>query len=164
MLELKKIYFADPLSYFDYINGKNALWLKNNGKDQQMGYYEIDPFINYKQYHLLRIDGQKNILLSCGLYWITHCMGLGQIYCSYVDCVCMRKTFTIRKVISTRHNLLLSNEAKKYDKIVPSINLIPNRFQIDKRKIVNIKEEYPVLQFSQEQINEANKYYGKCVP
>ena len=76
----------------------------------------------------------------------------------------MRKTFTIRKVISTRHNLLLSNEAKKYDKIVPSINLIPNRFQIDKRKIVNIKEEYPVLQFSQEQINEANKYYGKCVP
>ena len=59
MLELKKIYFADPLSYSDYINGKNALWLKNNGKDQQMGYYEIDPFINYKQYHLLRIDGQK---------------------------------------------------------------------------------------------------------
>ena len=166
MLEIRKeIYFADPLSYSDYINGKNALWLKNNGRDQQMGYFEDRTFGNYKQYHLLRIDGNSNnSFLNCGFYWALHLFGLGQIYNAYVNSICIRKVFTIRKVISTRHNLLLSNEAMKYDKFIPNIHLTYNTFPSDKRNIVTIKEEYPVLPFSQEQIDEANRYYGRFVP
>lgn len=167
MLEIKKeIYFADPLSYSDYINRKNELWLKNNGKDQYKGYLEDRSFMNYRQYHLLRIDGKMpNQLLSCGYYWLAHFFGVGQIYNTFVDCICIHKVFTIRKVISTRHNLLLSNEAIKYDKIIPSVHLTNNtKFLADKRKIVTIKEDYPYKPFSKEQVDEANKYYGRFVP
>ena len=163
-LEVKKeINFADAISYSDYMVQKNDIWNRNRYLDKKMSYFEERTFQNYKQYHLVKIDGKESsAILSLKAYWISHILTFGQLYITLVNSLCVKQSFTVRKIVSTRFNLM--ETTTNYDNISPAINMNNQMFNFDRNQTIKVYDSYKINLPSQEEITKANEMYSSSIP
>ena len=135
----KEINFNDEMTLYDIQNIKKDLYSRNKDKDLFISIYvnRIIPAI--KDYYLLKIKANKNYCLvkKC-VFIISNLLMIDEFYKLYLDYLCSHQYFIIKKVISSRINVL---DNEKYSQFVPGYNILDENFVANKDDIGGINNE-----------------------
>ena len=88
---------------------------------------------------------------------------LGEIYKCYVDKYCIAQHFTIRKIVSTRYNLLEENNHIKYNNMNPMLNIYSQQYNYDYNQTGSYLTNYNSIAPTQQELNAA-KIYKNYIP
>ena len=80
---------------------------------------------------------------------------MAQIYKKYVDSFCIYQTFKIRKLISTRFNLLSPLYNEQYKQIAPALNLTGTILAYDQNSIGFCSRDFDVREPTQDDYEKA---------
>ena len=90
----------------DYLNQKDLFWKRNRYLDVYMKFSETRTIPGLKKHNFVRIGNIETKYVSYGWYVFFVLMTFGQLYKRYVDSFCVFQNFKVRKIVSTRYNLL----------------------------------------------------------
>ena len=156
-----EINFADEISYYDYIKYKTDFWEKNRYYDEYMDYWEKRGIDNFVEYNLICLDKKKKPkCLNCCVYFLCIMFMLGEFYKCYVDKYCIAQHYTIRKLVSTRYNII---EEKKYSQMNPMLNIYSEQFNYNYNDTGYSSANYNVVVPTQQELNAA-KSYSSYIP
>lgn len=158
-LKLKEeINFADTISYSDYLMQKDSFWKKNMFLDIKMDFTEKRFIPEMKEFNLIKIGTKDPKFVGLCWYILSVLITFGEFYKIYLNSCCIFQTFKIRKLISTRYNLLESQYIQQYQPLMPQLNLINEKFNYERQNTgycnTNIQPDLP----TKEQIEESGKY------
>ena len=123
-LHLKKeINFADPISYSDYMFHKEGFWQRNRYLDAYMDFNETRSIDGFHEYNLVQIGDYVPPDISAGRYLLFTFLMAVQFYKKKIDNLCVLQNYKIRKLVSTRYNLLLPDYSQQYASICPALNM-----------------------------------------
>ena len=154
----KNIEFADSVTYSDYQKQRDEFYNSNLGYDTYMDFYADHIIAGFIDYNLIHIT--KNNPCGMSLFWFFFfvLIGLAQLYKVYINSRCVYKTFTVKKLISTRYDLTNEENDNKYRKVDPIISFEGEKinFSINEMGYVSndFIQELPTLQ----EIEESNQY------
>ena len=80
---------------------------------------------------------------------------MAQIYKKYVDSFCIYQTFKIRKLISTRFNLLSPLYNEQYKQIAPALNLTGTILAYDQNSIGFCSRDFDVREPTKDDYEKA---------
>jgi hypothetical protein len=120
---LKEINFADEISYFDYLMQKDSFWRRNRFRDVHMDFHEKRNINGFNENNLVQICDTKPKCFHCGYYVLWTIIPFVQFYKRYIDSFCIHQSFKIRKLISTRYNLMNEQYVNQYSHMSPAINI-----------------------------------------
>ena len=95
-----------------------------------MDFYRKDDIDGFTSYNLINITDKNPCGMSCFWFIFFTLIGIVQIYKSYIDSRCTHKSFTIKKIISTRYNLSTVECDIKYKNCDPVISYDKEVIQI----------------------------------
>ena len=119
----QEINFADEISYNDYITFRNNLILKNKNIDSFVNIKEIREILNCENEIFCKIGNVDTWTIGYKWFIFFVLIGIGELYNLYFNSFYFEKTYTIRKLISTRYNLIEGEFIDKYYNLLPCINL-----------------------------------------
>ncbi len=158
---LKSIDFADSISYNDYIKEKDEFYNSNKGFDVYTDLFVNETIDGFTDYNLINIT-QTN---PCGisLFWYIFFLfsGIVQLYKVYINSRCIYKSFTIRKIISTRYSLTNEESDNKYRNVNPVISFEDENITFSSNEIGFISSDYIQNLPTLEEIESANQYNNK---
>ena len=162
-LELgKEINFNDELTMLDAENIRNELYLKNKHRDAfiSVNITKVIPSLN-KKYFLVKLRKNKNyFLLQKWVYILSVVLMVDQFYKTYLECISTHQFFVIRKIVSSRQNVLENN---KYSKFTPGYILDNENFVANRDEIGGINVETKLILPTEEEIQKSKAYY-KFIP
>ena len=155
-LELEaEIYFADEISYYDYMFQKKNFWDANKKKSPEFNFKEYRTIPNMEHYNLVPLDDNEPCLINFFFFFIfTICM-FAEIYKIIFDCYCMELKFKVRKLVSTRYDL----NQPKYEKLIPKLDIYDKQYTIDNYNY--LIENYTVVSPTEEDLKKAEKFKDK---
>lgn len=131
-LNLKKeINFADAISYMDYTIQKEAFWRRNRYRDVHMDFTESRNIPGIVEYNLIQISDYSPPCVNLCIYILLTFLTFAQPYKSYVDSLCVPQKYKIRKIVSTRYNLLEPQYVQQYQSITPALNINDQMYSYD---------------------------------
>ena len=149
--------FADSATVTDYQIQKNAFISYYQNMDVHFDYWENRYVPGLIQYNLVNIREEEAGCMNFGLFFLFTILSFAELYKLYFDSKCVHQEYTIKKIISTRYNLNAPQLAVKYQKTIPSIDLIyiqynfkPSEYSYSKN---GINEDLP----SKEEVENTNK-------
>ena len=154
----KEINFADAISYSDYIFHKNAFWERNRYLDVHMDFHERRTIPNWHKYNLVQISNYKPSSVSKCKYILSMFFLYCEFYKRHVDSLCIYQSFTVRKLISTRYNLLLPEYMVNYNQMMPCLNLITETLNYEVENTGYCSADYQVNLPTQEELESAQQY------
>ena len=154
----KEINFADPISYSDYLFHKEAFWQRNRYRDVHMDFHEFRDIPGFHTHNLVQIGDYHPAGVSVGLYVLCTLLTVCQFYKRYVDSFCVFQNYKIRKLISTRYNLLLPDYVQQYAPITPALNLTGSVMTYDSQNVGYCSSDYQVNVPTQEELDKAKQY------
>ena len=158
-LHLKKeINFADTISYSDYINQKDLFWKRNRYLDSRMNFTETRNIPGMKEYNLVKIGTFEPKFFSLCWYVLSVLFTVGQFYRKYIDSFCIYQTFKIRKLISTRYNLLEEQYIQQYQPLMPQLNLVVQQYNYEPKNTGYCSKDVEPVLPTKEEIEQAEKY------
>ena len=161
-LELIKQYdFADSVSYSDYVKDKDDFYNSNLGFDTY-----TDIFVNFSvdgftEFNLINMSDSDPCGISIFWYIFFTFAGLVQLYKVYINSRCIYKSFTIRKIISTRYSLTNEESDNKYRNVNPVISFEDENITFSSNEIGFISSDYIQNLPTLEEIESANQYNNK---
>lgn len=158
---IKNIDFADPVSYSDFEKEKDEFYRSNLGFDTYTSIsveYHIDGF---NEYNLINITENNPCGMSIFWYIFFVLLGVVQIYKSYVNSRCVYKSFTIRKIVSTRYSLTDEESEKKYSNVNPVISYEGEKINFPSNEIGYISSDFQLQIPTEEEIENSQKYKDK---
>ena len=123
-----EINFADAISYSDYIYQKEAFWQRNRFRDLLMSFNEERTVPGLKNESLIKITDKEPPCISFCLYVLFSLLTFGQFYKTYVNSFCMFQRFKIRKLISTRYNLMNEEHLQQYSSLNPEVRMFQEQY------------------------------------
>ena len=157
----KEINFADEISYFDYLMHKDSFWRRNRFRDVHMDFHEKRNINGFNENNLVQICDTKPKCFHCGYYVLWTIIPFVQFYKRYIDSFCIYQSFKIRKLISTRYNLMNEQYVNQYSHMSPAININNQLHTYNSLHTgycnQNIEVNLPTL----EEINQAQQYKDK---
>ena len=154
-----EINFADEISYYDYIKSKKDFWENNRYYDQYIKYWEKRGIDKLIEYNLICLDKRKKpCCLNCGVYVLYTLLMLGEIYKCYVDKYCIAQHFTIRKLVSTRYNLIDENNKIKYNNMNPMLMIDSKQYNYEYNQTGSCISGNNLGTPTQQELNEAKAY------
>lgn len=157
----KEINFADAISYSDYINQKNAFYDKNKNIDKYMEFQEYRRLPDFSEYNLVQISDYRPPILNVYMYVLSTILMVCQYYKTYIDRFCVYQKFKIRKLISTRYNLLEPEYAQNYSQMVPALNLVDKTLYYEPSNTGYCSSDYNIDLPTKEEIEQAEQYQDK---
>lgn len=158
-LHLKKeINFADAISYMDYTMQKEAFWRRNRYRDVHMDFNEYRTIPGFVEYNLIQISDYKPAGVNLCLYILLIFIPFCQIYKSYVDSFCVPQTYKIRKIVSTRYNLLEQQYIVQYQAITPALNLNDQMYSYNAADTGYCYESAKINVPTEEELQQAQQY------
>jgi hypothetical protein len=161
-LELgKEINFNDELTMLDAENIRNELYLKNKHRDAfiTVSINRIIP--SMKEYYFIKLRKNKNyFLLQKWVYILCTFLMVEQFYKAYIDYISTHQFFVIRKIVSSRQNVLENN---KYSKFTPGYIIENENFVAKRDEIGGINVETKLILPTEEEIQKSKAYY-KFIP
>lgn len=154
----KEINFADSISYADYIYQKEAFWQRNRYRDVHMDFSETREIPGFHTHNLVQIGDYHPGGVSACLYVLWTFLMVAQFYKRYVDSFCVFQNYKIRKIISTRYNLLLPDYGQQYAQISPALNLTGTLLTYEPNNVGYCSSNYQVQLPTQEELDKAKQY------
>ena len=114
--------FADAITYSDFQKEKDEFYDDNLHYDTYMDFFQINTIDGLTSYNLINITESNPCGMSVFWFILFSLMGIVQIYKSYINSKCIYKSFTIRKIISSRYSLTTEECNIKYKRLDPSIS------------------------------------------
>jgi hypothetical protein len=153
-----EINFADAISYSDYIYQKEMFWQKNRFRDLYFDFNEKRTLRDYKKYNLVQIgNGIPKNVGKC-YYALSVFLLYCEFYKRFIDNFCINQHYKIRKIISTRYNLLSQQYVVMYQQLVPSLNLIQNNYTYTTQETGYTNTSYNCQLPTEEELKQAEQY------
>ena len=160
---IEEIKFADAISYSDYKVQKEFLIEKNKNKTRYIKYTETRYIPGMKYFVLTKIGTNDPLFFGKGWFIFSMILTLGQFYGLYIKSLCIIQTFKIRKIVSTRYNLLDEQYNQQYDQLMPQIKLPEQQFNYQKNDTGFCSTNFQPKLPSEEEIKQAEQYQ-KYIP
>lgn len=154
----KEINFADPISYSDYLFHKEAFWQRNRYRDVHMDFHEFRDIPGFHTHNLVQIGDYHPAGVSVCMYVLWTLIPFCQFYKRYVDSFCVFQNYKIRKLVSTRYNLLLPDYVQQYAQITPALNLTGTVMTYQPQDVGYCSADYQVNVPTQEELDKAKQY------
>ena len=154
----KEINFSDPISYSDYINQKDLFWRRNRYLDSLMHFSETRYIPGMKEYNLVKIGTYEPKFFGLSWYILSVFLTIGGFYRKYFNSFCISQTFKIRKLISTRYNLLEPQYIQQYQPLMPQLNIIGQQYNYEPQNTGYCSNDVQPLLPTKEEIEQAEKY------
>ena len=125
-LELgKEINFNDELTLYDIETIKNDMCTRNRYRDAYITISVNRVLPSFKEFYLVRLTNKDNCFIKKWIYIISMIITLDKFYELYFDSICSSQFFVIKKIVSSRQNVLENPTFfKKYFKILlDSLNI-----------------------------------------
>ena len=152
-----QIDFADSATVTDYQIQKQAFISAYQNRDVHFDYWENRYIPGLIQYNLVNIRDEEKGCINFGLFFLFTILSFAELYKLYIDSKSIHQDFIIKKIISTRYNLNGPQLAIKYEKAIPSIDLIYRQYHFKPSEYSYTKsgnnEDLP----SKEEVENANK-------
>ena len=158
---LANIEFADAVTYDDYIREKDEIYQRNVGFDTYTDIFVYNIVEGLTSYNLINITDNNPCGMSVFWYIIFIFMGIVQLYKIYINSRCVYKSFTVRKLISSRYSLTTEESDKKYRKFNPSISYEEENYNFTTNEIGYISNDVVQNLPTQEEIERAQQYNDK---
>lgn len=155
---IKEINFADPISYYDYANQKISLYQRSKYKDRDIDYTEKREYTDYNEYNLVSVNGKDSLFYSKKVYFLFVFLTLGIVYHLILQFSFHKETVIIKKIVSTRYNLLDHEHSLKYEALKPSLSIHSKIFKYDEQDTGATYEENKMGTPSIEELNKAQCY------
>ena len=160
-LELgKEINFNDELTLYDIATIENDLYTRNRFKDAYISISVNRILPSYKEYYLIRLTNQENCFIKRWIYIIFLIITLDKFYELYLDCLCSNQFFVIKKIVSSRQNVL---ENPKYSQFISGYHIKEENVTLERNTIGGVDNEIEVKLPTEEEI-ELSKNYNKYIP
>ena len=159
----KEVNFADSISYSDYIMQKDAFWMRNRYRDALMDFDETRTIPGFHTENLVQIRDYHPSGVSSGLYIASCFLMFCQFYKRYVDSFCVFQNYKIRKIVSTRFDLLQPTYCQQYSQITPALNLTGTMMTYQPADVGYCSSNYQASMPTAEELEKA-KQYDKMVP
>ena len=153
--------FADAITYSDYQKEKDELYNRNVGYDTYTDIYVNNIIEGLTSYNLINITENDPCGMSVFWYIFFTLCGIVQLYKIYVNSKCVYKSFTIRKLISSRYSLTTEECDLKYKKVDPIISFEEEKINFSTNEIGYVSNEIEQNLPSQEEIESAQQYKDK---
>lgn len=160
-IELKldtEIDFADSISYSDYVQQRSDFCRRNERRDLQMDFSEKRTIPGLKKENLIQLTDDEPACVSSCLYGIFAVLMLAQFYKLYVNSYCIFQHFTIRKIVSTRYNLMSEEYSQKYSYLSPELNLFQQLYTYEPEDTGNVFEGNRYRAPSKQELERARQY------
>ena len=158
---LANIEFADAVTYDDYIREKDEIYQRNVGFDTYTDIFVYNIVEGLTSYNLINITDNNPCGMSVFWYIIFIFMGIVQLYKIYINSRCVYKSFTVRKLISSRYSLTTEDSDIKYRKFNPSISFEEENYNFTTNEIGYISNDVVQNLPTQEEIERAQQYNDK---
>ena len=116
-----------------------------------------------KYFVLTKIGTNDPVLFGKGWFIFSMILTLGQFYGLYIKSLCISQTFKIRKIVSTRYNLLEEQYNKQYEQLMPIIKSPEQQFNYQKTDTGFCSTNFQPKLPSEEEIKQAEQYQ-KYIP
>ena len=156
-----QIDFADALTYNDYQREYDELYQRNVGFDVFTSINVQNIIEGFESFNMINITGNNPCGINIFWFIIFNFMGIAQLYKIYINSKCLHKSFTIRKLISSRFNLKTEECGIKYKKFNPVISFDEEKMKINVNEIGYLSEDFNLQLPTQEEIESAQKYQDK---
>ena len=153
--------FADAVTYSDYIREKEQFCDENRHYDLYMDFFQNNIISGLTNYNLINITKDNPCGMSLFRYVFFTFAGFAQIYKAYINSKCIYKSFTIRKLISSRYSLNTEECDSKYNKFDPVISFQDERITLPSDFISYISKNLEQKLPTQEDIESAQQYQDK---
>lgn len=158
---LKSFDFADSISYNDYENQKDEFYRSNLGLDVYTSLFVNNIIDGFTDYNLINITQNNPCGMSLFWYIFFLLIGIVQIYKVYINSRCVYKSFTIRKIISTRYSLTNEESDNKYRNVDPVISYEGENIKFSSNEIGYISNDFIQQVPTLEEIEQSKKYNNK---
>ena len=153
--------FADAITYSDYQREKDEFCDQNRHYDVYMDFFQNNIIEGLTSYNLINITENNPCGMSVFWYIFFSLIGIVQIYKIYINSKCIYKSFTIRKIISSRYSLTTEECDIKYKKVDPVISFEEEKIKFPTNEIGYISSDFEQKLPTQEEIEFAQKYNDK---
>ena len=160
-LELgKEINFNDEITLYDIETIKNDLYTRNRYKDVYISISVNRIIPSYKEFYLVRLTNEENCFIQKWIYIIFIILTLDKFYELYLDCICSNQFFVIKKIVSSRQNVL---ENPKYSQFISGYHINEENITLERNTIGGVDNEIEVNLPTEQEIQLA-KNYNKYIP
>ena len=161
-LELNdEINFADSYTTSDYLIQKNSFISAYKYRDAHFDFSERRYIPGLVEYNLVKIGKEEARCINSYIFFLFTMLSFAELYKFYFNSKCVYQKFTIKKTISTRFNLNGPEYVKRYQKTIPSIDLINKQFHFKPSEYSNLNNSYKVDLPLKEEVENANKNKNK---
>jgi len=154
----KEINFADAISYSDYLTQKDLFWRRNRFYDVHMDFRETRYIPGMDKHNLVKIGKEEPFSVKIGWYILAVLLTFGQFYKWWVDSFCVFQNFKIRKLVSTRYNLLETQFLNQYQQLNPTLNLVVETFEYKPQDTGYCSSDVQPVLPTQEELQQAEQY------
>ena len=158
---LTEFSFADAITYSDFQKDKDEFYNDNLHYDTYMDFSIINTIDGLTSYNLINITDSNPCGMSAFWFIIFSLMGIVQLYKSYINSKCIYKSFTIRKIISSRYSLTTEECNIKYKRVDPSISFEDENINLQASEFGYISKDFQLVLPTPEEIELAQKYNDK---
>ena len=154
---LNEINFADAISYYDYQTAKENFWMRNRFRDRYFHFNESRYIPGLEQKSLVSIKNNGSCCINFWAYLIYTLLTFAEIYKFYYYSICLRQTYRIRKLVSTRY---LLNQSI-YQDFIPKIDLITKQYYFRITDYNYINNDFQLITPTPEELEKAKIYQNK---
>jgi len=157
----KEINFNDELTLLDVENIKNDLYVRNRFRDLYISISVNRIIPKMKDYYLVKLKKDENYcLIQKWVFILSGFLMVDQFYKFYLEYISTYQFFIIRKIISSRNNVLENN---RYSEFTPGYTIENEKFVAKRDDIGGIDTELNLLLPTEEEIEKA-KAFNKYIP
>ena len=146
-----EISFADSITHADYISRKENF--------MKLGFWDERTYDGYRQYTLVKLTNEEDsIFLQRWVYLLFCILTFGLVYHIIFNSMCIEQNFKVRKVISTRYNLMEKEHAEKFNNFKPCLTLFKKTMTFDEKDTGFVYESNKMAPPSAEELENAKQY------
>ena len=106
---------------------------------------------------MVNIGNKEAVCINSSVFFIFTILSLAELYKFYFNSKCIHQKFTIKKIISTRYNLKEPEYGIRYQKSIPSIDLINKQYYFGPSEYTSLNYCYKIDLPSKEEVENANE-------
>ena len=156
----KEINFNDELTLYDIQTIQNDLYERNKFRDQCISVSINRNIPSFQEFFLIKLTNEESCFLQKWVYIIFFILTLDGFYDLYLYFICSKQFFVIKKIVSSRQNVL---ENPKYSKFITGYNINEQNVILERNTIGGVDNQIEVKLPTEQEIASA-KDYDKYIP
>ena len=153
-----EIDFADSNTVDDYTRMKKELYARNASRDKNIEETEQRTYEGYQEYTLVKLGKEDSCFFSRCVLIFMMMISLGIVFCWKFEKRIISQSFVVKKLVSTRDNLLEGENSMKYSQQKPMVSINANVYEYDEQVTGSVNDVNKVAPPSAEELKRAQMY------